>query len=189
MVTFEDIYSKEFIDLFGQKKEEIKQIEVLEEPPYINLDKISDILQINVNYTNENINEYDDDGKYDDEIKEITLKQNKPSTRKHFTYAHELGHAVLGHSGISLRANASKSDIDILRRNKETVANQFAAKLIMPKKLLLDEIEKTIKESNLNENELTEGDFEFIVKKLAESFNVSVEAMRYRILNLGLFVK
>jgi Zn-dependent peptidase ImmA (M78 family) len=92
--------------------------------------------------------------------------------RQRYTLAHELGHYMLH----------KEKNIDIVDttffRNQETdsieyMANEFAAKLLMPEDKLKEQIDQGIK--NIGE--------------LAERFEVSASAMKYRIVSLGYKLK
>lgn len=94
--------------------------------------------------------------------------------RRRFTIAHEIGHYVL-HSGEILHYDTDELEKIFLRSDdisspEEIEANHFAAELLMPEELILKCIE----------------DDERSIKVLAERFNVSEGAMRYRLTNLRL---
>jgi len=67
----------------------------------------------------------------------IYLNKDRPSERKKFTLAHELGHFVLHNSD---KRKYRIDDLDYSQRNKETKeeteANYFAATLLVPEKKL-----------------------------------------------------
>ncbi|MCZ4320297.1 ImmA/IrrE family metallo-endopeptidase [Aequorivita viscosa] len=135
----------------------------------------------------------------DDDISGFLLKDKGKTTvginmyhadvRKRFTLAHEIGHFKLhnidspifvdySYKGSMLR---SKESNKLFRSNRNNVnptmekeANFFAANLLMPKILVKKEIEK------LN-NSL---DYDNKVWKLAEVFEVSTQAMDYRLKSL-----
>jgi Zn-dependent peptidase ImmA (M78 family) len=103
------------------------------------------------------------------------LNQNKK--RRRFTIAHELGHYILHSKSKSLFIDKNKS---VMYRNsesstgeilKEREANAFAAALLMPIPLIASEIK------NLKGDD--------IVEELAKKFNVSTQAMSFRLSNLG----
>lgn len=116
----------------------------------------------------------------------FVIKDSKPyirynvtesERRKRFTIAHELGHFVL-HKDIPLFIDKNQK---VLYRNsdsskgellKEKEANSFAASLLMPSYLIEQEIEK-----------IPDG-FDPI-KYLSNIFDVSIQAMGYRLNNLG----
>jgi len=101
-------------------------------------------------------------------------------TRQRFTIAHELGHLVLHqneqfhvdeNSPIGFRNFLSSQAVN----SDEIEANQFAAELLMPTYLLKAEIEK------IPANTGTED----AIAKLAEIFEVSEQAMTFRLSGLG----
>lgn len=105
------------------------------------------------------------------------------TVRQRFTIAHELGHYILHkHTGdifvdnnfnqVHFRDDKSSTGQVI----KELEANAFAAALLMPEELIKLEVE------NHNFDLADESAF----TELAELFNVSVQAMTYRISNLNL---
>jgi len=108
--------------------------------------------------------------------------------RRRFTIAHELGHYLL-HEGevvhfdghrpgftVNLRSsdNFSAGDSDIERE-----ANLFAAELLMPARFL--ERDPRIKRIDLFDEKN-----EAILEDLAKEYKVSVQALTYRLANLGL---
>lgn len=112
----------------------------------------------------------------------IGVNSTHPVTRQRFTIAHEIGHLRL-HKGRPLIVDAF---VRINRRDgvssaatdaEEIQANAFAAALLMPAALLRDELAHT-RHRRLSQDELTE--------ELAKRFNVSSQAMTYRLINLGL---
>jgi Zn-dependent peptidase ImmA (M78 family) len=115
---------------------------------------------------------------------EIIISVNKIEDKKRirFTVAHELGHYFL-HSKeqpffidktpkIMYRNNASSTG-EIL---KEREANAFAAAILMPHELIAQELK----------NSSYRGDT--IIKKLAGDFQVSEQAMSFRLSNLGYYI-
>jgi Zn-dependent peptidase ImmA (M78 family) len=109
----------------------------------------------------------------------ISYNQNqKNKSRERFTIAHELGHFFL-HSNknifidknpkVMFRNTASSSGEQL----QEKEANHFAAALLMPRKLIKTEIDNIpINTSNP-------------IKYLSVKFNVSEQAMTFRLANLG----
>lgn len=182
-MKMKEVYVPSFLSQFGDKEDSISEIEILNEKPYIDLDKIAEIMGIKVE-DKQDLNS-GQDGNYISSDKEISLNPNKPSTRKRFTEAHEIGHAVLRHAGISWR----EMDEDDQNRWKEMAANGFAADLLMPRKLLVDFTQNYINENNLDEKRLTERNINDLVIYLADQLGVSDEAMGYRVKNVNLFVE
>jgi len=114
----------------------------------------------------------------------IGYNQSESRVRRRFTIAHELGHFVLhrelssmfmdkGFSAIFRSANSGLSEeTQILERE----ANTFAAYILMPDRLLKEAID------NIDFDLGSEDE----IKNLAKIFDVSSQAMYYRILNSGL---
>jgi Zn-dependent peptidase ImmA (M78 family) len=105
--------------------------------------------------------------------------------RQRFTIAHELGHLLM-HEGrpltvdqavlrIDLRDEVSSMATDL----QEMEANTFAATLLMPEEVVLD-YATVLMQSNA---EISRDD---LITKLARTFDVSVEAMGYRLISLGI---
>jgi hypothetical protein len=97
----------------------------------------------------------------------------RSSGRRRFTIAHECGHWVLHVHGTGLvvcRDETTDSDSDRALRKREAEANAFAEALLMPELLLHEHARRT--GCNL--------------AALAEMFDVSVPAMRLRLLKLRL---
>lgn len=116
----------------------------------------------------------------------IGCNKNHGHERKRFTIAHELSHFVL-HAKKEIPFfidKQQKPEQTIMFRDsssstgefqKEREANAFAAALLMPKKLVEQEI-KLIAKENIHE----------AIKTLAEYFEVSVQAMSIRLTNLDI---
>ncbi len=100
-------------------------------------------------------------------------------SRRRFSAAHELGHAVLHRdsmSGFIRDVTVSETDEDESQRERE--ANRFAAELLMPEAVC------RAREAELRE---AHGACPRLVLayRLASELLVSTEAMRYRLTNLG----
>jgi Zn-dependent peptidase ImmA (M78 family) len=105
----------------------------------------------------------------------IGVNQQHHANRKRFSLAHELGHYLLGHHQES-RGYEDRFHIDAAEGTApgydwraERTANDFAAEILMPRKLISQVFRKTQDPS-----------------VLAETFEVSELAMGYRLMNLGL---
>jgi Zn-dependent peptidase ImmA (M78 family) len=107
----------------------------------------------------------------------IGVNSTHVATRQRFTLAHECAHLLL-HKGVFIdrlvRVNWRNGTSD----PEEVQANAFAAELLMPRKLMTREIERLIARSRQIAPEQ-------LIAELAETFRVSQEAMRYRLVNLG----
>lgn len=107
-----------------------------------------------------------------------------PSVRRRFTIAHEMGHYILHRNESDLFVDKNYSKV-FFRDDKssegeyirELEANAFAASLLMPRAMLQKEIAK--RSFDLAEEESLD--------KLANAFQVSRQAMAYRLANLGIF--
>ena len=116
----------------------------------------------------------------------IGYNPNNSKQRQRFTIAHELGHFLLHNHAksevfvdkdfiVKYRSDKSYSPAEI---KQEQEANAFAAELLMPKKMLLEELAKKDYKS------MTEAEF---IKTMARIFEVSIPAMTFRVTNSNLF--
>jgi len=109
----------------------------------------------------------------------IGVNNEESQVRQRFTIAHELGHFFLHKTKdtfVDYRDNKINNSSEFVRTDAEKQANMFAATFLMPKGYLISDIKKMAK---LEISELEIG-------KLAKKYDVSRDAMNYRILNLGL---
>ena len=128
-------------------------------------------------------------GEFDEANQTIKINQNHPDTRNRFTIAHEIGHDVLGHHGISLRSTALGSYESVLEKSNEMAANNFAATLLMPRKLLVKLVNETINRLGLDDAGLTKQQVGEVTKIISQELAVSEETMTYRLQNVRMFVK
>jgi Zn-dependent peptidase ImmA (M78 family) len=107
--------------------------------------------------------------------------RNSPK-RQRFTIAHELGHWLL-HKGKPLIVDQSvminkRDDVSSQATDAEEIqANQFAAELLMPRALVKDELGRQVKAGLSSREDL--------ITNMARHFNVSSDAMGWRLINLG----
>jgi len=123
---------------------------------------------------------------FNGDVAHIGYNNTHSEHRHRFTIAHELGHYILHKKNTRVFIEKKqKADERIMFRNNssstgeylmEREANSFAAALLMPKKL----IEERIAKSNNGENP------DELISDLARDFNVSPQAMRIRLTNLGI---
>ncbi len=106
----------------------------------------------------------------------LGVNERHHSHRQRFTIAHEIGHYIL-HSGEILHYDVNKHDLervyfraDNISDLSEIEANHFAAELLMPEDLIYKCINHGIQK----------------IKDLADKLDVSEDAVRYRLTNLGL---
>lgn len=113
-------------------------------------------------------------------VAHIGYNSKHPENRLRFTIAHELGHFVLHSKQVPVFIDKE----DVKYRNiesstgefqKEREANAFAAALLMPNKLIKEEIQKYTPSSKQS-----------IIEYLSNKFKVSEKSMEYRLTNLGL---
>lgn len=114
----------------------------------------------------------------------IGVNSSHPRTRQRFTIAHEIGHLELRHQGeifvdktVMRRDDRSSQAID----RQEIDANRFAAELLMPEDLILESMHRL---QDTKSNDSTSE----LIADLAQEFQVSSQAMEYRLTNLGIFM-
>jgi len=106
------------------------------------------------------------------------------ATRQRFTVAHELGHLVLHREELSTRAPHidEQKNLSVLFRNpdsalgisqSEVEANRFAAELLMPTSLLVNDMTSEL--VSLIDDE------EQLIEQLARRYRVSAQAMAIRL--------
>jgi Zn-dependent peptidase ImmA (M78 family) len=108
--------------------------------------------------------------------------------RQRFTIAHEIGHILL-HKGKPLIVDHS---VRIDRRDEvssigtevqEIEANSFAATLLMPREIVIEYIKNYVEKVSSSGSRISR---EALTAELARDFDVSSEAMGYRLINLGI---
>lgn len=112
----------------------------------------------------------------------IGVNAAHPMVRQRFTVAHELGHLqlhpgkelILDHVRVNLRDDSSSLGTD----REEREANAFAAELLMPRSEVIGQVRRV-----LDRGGTTDARF---IADLALLFDVSVQAMEFRLVNLGL---
>jgi Zn-dependent peptidase ImmA (M78 family) len=108
----------------------------------------------------------------------IGVNKHHPLVRRRFTVAHECGHLEL-HRGralildTSVRINFRDRVSSLATDREEMEANRFAAALLMPEEMVVEEAARAPR------------DPEELVRSLARRFKVSEPAMGYRLINLG----
>lgn len=102
----------------------------------------------------------------------MTINSQHPEVRQRFTMGHELGH-YLNHRNTAKSFEDTIFFRDTQKSSMEYMADQFSAVLLMPE----DEIKVLLKKGIKT------------VKDMALNFGVSLEAMKYRLEQLGYSVK
>jgi Zn-dependent peptidase ImmA (M78 family) len=116
------------------------------------------------------------------EARAIGVNTTHSPVRQRFTLAHELGHLrlhpgkdlFLDHVRLNLRDNVASLGTD----REEREANAFAAALLMPSTEVTTEVRRVLDRGGTTDNRL--------VANLAQLFDVSEQAMEFRLVNLGL---
>lgn len=98
----------------------------------------------------------------------IGVNSGHVDARQRFSIAHELGHHLLKHAE-RFHIDVSEGDFPDADYTSERAANEFAAELLMPRRMLVAAF-----------------DADSDPARLAETFKVSQLAMGYRLVNLGL---
>ena len=93
-----------------------------------------------------------------------------------------MGHSLLKDEGFSYRKDADVYD------NKERKANKLAAEILMPKNLVAIVVDLYQTRKNLTDQELERENPMTFTVILSKYLNVSMSAMRYRLINLGVLV-
>ncbi len=116
----------------------------------------------------------------------IGINSAHPNTRQRFSIAHEIGHLVLHTKRLFVdkvvRVDFRDSISSLAINNEEISANVFAAELLMPR----DFIEREIKRISSKRKSLQSK--ERLIRELANIFDVSLQAMEYRLNNLGILI-
>jgi Zn-dependent peptidase ImmA (M78 family) len=116
----------------------------------------------------------------------IGVNATHAKTRQRFTIAHEIGHLDL-HEGRpmfvdrTVRIDRRDANASLGLDPEEIEANSFAAALLMPEDMVLTAVTQS-------STHLGAAGTEEIIRRLANRFDVSPQAMEYRLANLGLLV-
>lgn len=115
----------------------------------------------------------------------IGINTTHAATRQRFSVAHELGHLLL-HEGRSLILDKREVRVSLRNRNsasgtdmEEIEANAFAAELLMPEDMVWDVVTKAVPKPPRRIN------LDAFIRDTAGRFEVSVQAMEYRLASLG----
>jgi Zn-dependent peptidase ImmA (M78 family) len=111
----------------------------------------------------------------------IGVHKTQSQARQRFTIAHEIGHLVMHSSGLEavhidknfevhLRSSASSTAESVA----EIEANAFAASLLMPREMVIADVD----------GQMLDFEDPRLVKRLAERYEVSTQAMTFRLINL-----
>jgi Zn-dependent peptidase ImmA (M78 family) len=118
-----------------------------------------------------------------DDVVVIGVDRSQAKHRQRFTIAHELGHLLM-HPGRSVivehlrrpaRVNFRDARSGLATDREEIEANQFAAGLLMPRRFLENDYEGMAERF----------DDDDVPARLARKYQVSEQAMRFRLMNLA----
>ena len=111
----------------------------------------------------------------------VVNRDHKPQRRR-FTVAHELGHALLHDDNFivdkTARVRLRDKESSLAIHTEEIEANAFAAELLMPRHHVVKQVTRAMKS---NKNVTEPG----LIRDLAGRFDVSEQAMGFRLVNLG----
>ena len=179
---YRDIFDDSFLDKFGKYKDKVGNIKLTTNA--IDVIEICKVCSISL----ASINSFDSGRCINDNTKsQIEYSSFEPEYRQRFTIANELGLIMLGHEGISYRTEDQQKYKDVIEKAKETLANRFAADLLMPKVLVIKYLRNAFKDYNLDLNEaIGKIDYDLVLRYTAKKLNVSIPALSYRIKHLEL---
>lgn len=190
-MLYNKIFTDEFLNKFGKYKDGISKLKLEEDVFEIDVKAIAEICDILIEYSCVESSGFsvNNDTNAEDIKNEISVNQFEPEYRQRFTIAHELGHIILGHKGISYRFSDVSKYKNTIDRMNEVAANKFAAELIMPKKLVKLVLIDSIQELGFSiHQKFDENDINQLVDLSSNKMGVSTQALNYRIKNLGVFV-
>lgn len=190
-MLYNEIFTDEFLNKFGNYKDGISKLSLNDNLHEIDVYAIAEKCEVSLKYDcvessgftiNNGMNSKN--GK-----KVISINEFEPDYRQRFTIAHELGHIILGHKGISYRFSDVSKYKNTIDRMNEVAANKFAAELIMPEKLVKLVLIDSIQELGFSiHQKFDENDINQLVDLSSNKMGVSTQALNYRIKNLGVFV-
>ena len=179
MKKLKDIYDPKFIEKFGVKSPLFEEITIEDDINFIDVEEIANHLGIEI--------EYDILNKSGEcENDKIIVNILDADVRQRFTIAHEMGHIFLHElTEAKSRHYDISSYVDSEHRNEEREANNFAANLLMPIKLVLPKIKNYLEENNLGET-LDSEEYEMMIESVSGDMFVSKSSLEYRLENIGL---
>jgi len=111
----------------------------------------------------------------------IYVNPNHSKQRIRFSIAHELSHRILHEEEILKKGRVDRQSAQSLDLKKEKEADKLAARILMPKQVVLEKMHQL----SLQKDETVP---ESAVQSLCEYFQVSFPAMIIRLRNLGYYV-
>jgi Zn-dependent peptidase ImmA (M78 family) len=114
--------------------------------------------------------------------------KNSYAPRRRFTLAHEIGHFCLHSSKLTtgfIDSVKTMSRTESYWDSRESEANNFAAQLLMPKSLIINEGQQYIDSyKKITGKQGISSDL--FIEAMADKFEVSSKAMEYRLKNIGI---
>lgn len=108
--------------------------------------------------------------------------------RQRFTIAHELGHVVMHQNPLIVDHSVRmdwRDDVSSLGTEKQEIeANAFGASLLMPQQMVIARAKEY--SSRALRSAMGKSWREQLISELAREFDVSTEAMGFRLINLGI---
>ena len=145
-MLYKKIFNDEFLNKFGNYKENISNI-ILDDNSYeIDVEKIANLCEVSLKYDGIESSEFEINNEvHSDYDKKIIMvnKFNSDYIQK-FTIASELGHIVLGHKKTLDRFCDKPEYKDTIHKMNKMLANKFAMELIMPKNLVKEVLNNSI---------------------------------------------
>lgn len=155
--------------------------------PYVQIEKIASYLNLEI-VTHDFGNEISGALILENDKATIGVSPGESEVRRRFTISHEIGHFLFHKDSGHLFVEDKKFQVmfrsDQIKQDyvQEKEANHFAACILMPQRMIDEEIRR------LDEDEYVYSDEEAI-KLIAKKFKVSQPAMTFRLINLGYYQK
>lgn len=184
-MRYSDIYSSDFLEKFGQYKNNLAESELDDTTFEVDLKEVARLCNIELEY-----NSCESSGMCDseNENRKIIVNQYGTLYQQRFTIAHEIGHIILGHKGISYRQELENYK-DAIDRVNDIEANKFASELIMPEMLFRKALEKSMEELGYDKNDkFNDRDIDRLVDQSCGKLNVSNQLFYNRMNYLRIFV-
>ena len=113
----------------------------------------------------------------------IGVNTRETSRRQRFTIGHEIGHLLLHDRALTVDQTVrvhKRDEVSSMATDREEIeANGFAAALLMPEPMVVAAASEHLRDgARISRDDL--------VTRLAREFDVSTEAMGYRLINLGM---
>lgn len=179
---YKDLYSSDFLENFGEYEEIISSIKLTDD--CIDVNKIAEKCNISIEY-----GAVDYSGKSINDVKKkIIINSLETVNNMRFTIAHEIGHIILGHIGESYKHFDSEEYKEVFQRINEFAANNFAAELIMPEKLITKVFDKVADRLGYEINDINDDyDILKIINEVSKIMKVPKEVLYARSKSLGVF--